>query len=183
MFCRNCGGPLKPEAQFCPHCGAATIEPAASGGGDAAPKPGAVAAAPTTRAVRVPMTAPHSRRTTAMKAALIVLTIAILAVLAYLGLAWRRSSPALAANGCDDEPVAHSVNGAVDDMLTVTNLTASPIEVHWLNFEGAREKHFDVAPQGTRQQRTPKSYPWVITTQSGQCLRMVSVPGAVMIKE
>ena len=174
MFCKLCGGPLKPDAQFCPHCGAARIEPAVRAGGDG-PSRNTAAAASTKPGRR--MNAPRTR---AIAVGLLGLVVAVVSTAVVLS---RRTAQSGTGPGCRDESVARSVNGPVDDMLTVTNLTTAPVDVHWINFAGGREKHFEVAPQGTRRQRTPARYPWVITNAEGKCLQLVSVPATVVIKE
>jgi len=180
MFCKQCGGPVKPEAQFCPHCGAAAADARAA----AAAKP---AGPPSVRS----MTTADGKRAGGVRpkdlairvaAVLVVLMVGTATTYRFLGSRRPAAASAAETDSCLNEPAARSTNSAVDAMLSVTNLSPAPVVVHWINFSGTRERHFEVGPQGSRNQRTPRSYPWVVTTPSGECLQLVSTPGPVVIK-
>lgn len=173
--CTSCGGVLKPDAQFCPHCGAAVLTPAA-----VTHAPGAPLGDSWRSGGRVRGSGPIFL---VAGAVLLVALAAIGGTIAYQVLAWRSTPSGPAGSGCDAESDVRSTNGPVDDLLVVTNESAAPVEVHWIDFEGRREKHFDLAPGGTRRQRTPRTYPWVITTPGGECLRVVTIPGTVVLGE
>lgn len=180
MFCNHCGGAVKPDAQFCPHCGAAFGEARHSPATQAAAAkdpPAAVTAAKNTRP-RV-----NLRRGTAARLGAVLLIIAIGTAITYQFLgATQPTSSAAGSDECQNESSLRSTNGPVDAMLTVTNLSSAPVVVHWINYSGTRERHFEVAPQGSRHQRTPRTYPWIVTTPSGECLQLLSTPGVAVVR-
>lgn len=175
MFCKQCGGPVKPEAQFCPHCGAT-----ANAGPKAVATP--VGRAGTTTAGKATAGLRPKDLAIRVAAVLVVLAAGTVATYQFLGSRAPVAASAAETDSCLNEPTARSTNSAVDAMLSVTNLSAAPVVVHWINFSGTRERHFEVAPQGSRNQRTPRTYPWIVTTPSGECLQLVSTPGPVVIK-
>lgn len=175
MFCKQCGGPIKAEAQFCPHCG---IAAGVVTGPAKAPvrRAGAIADGKDGRRVD---TKQFSIRIAGF---LLVLAVGTAATYQFLGARQRPAPGTGSADSCLSEPDVRSTNGAVDAMLSVTNQSATPVVVHWINFSGTRERHFEVASQGSRNQRSPRTYPWVVTTPSGDCLQLVATPGPVVIK-
>jgi hypothetical protein len=83
---------------------------------------------------------------------------------------------------CDNESQLRSATGGTEAMLQVANKTAAPVVVHWINFEGARERWFEVKPGGTRNQRTPPGYRWVVAKPDGACLAVIAGEGSVVVE-
>jgi hypothetical protein len=83
---------------------------------------------------------------------------------------------------CDTESQLRSVPGGTETMLQVANRTTAPVVVHWINLQGARERWFEVRQGGTRNQRTPPGYRWVVARADGTCLAVIAGQGSVVVE-
>ena len=200
MFCRQCGSPIGSDSRFCPGCGsprgsgapATEVDQPTVAWADAhlrvesqtAMHPTVIATPrPAVRSSAPPAAGP-ARRVGRFGSRVVWLLLAILSVAAlYVVWArvWRSSNPSAPAS-CESEQALRSSPGQADTVLAFTNATPESVVVYWLNFNGVRERWFEVRPQASRNQRTPSSYRWVVTRLDGTCLQVVTGPGPVVVK-
>lgn len=208
MDCSHCGTPLTTSSRFCPGCGlridGATPPPIAAEPPTvpAPPPPEPVSFTPPPPVPLPPPPVPGSitRPGLGGSGAKLAGWVAALVVVAALGVVGARrfvGSPAAATSpvpepapaaantpeaSCETESQLKSAPGSGEGMLQVTNKTTAPVVVHWLNLSGARERWFEVRPGGSRNQRTPPTYRWIVARPDGTCLAVVSGQGSVVVE-
>jgi hypothetical protein len=115
-----------------------------------------------------------------------VTALALTGVLAVAAARRWSSSEASAAQDveatCDSESQLRSATGGTETLLQVANKTTAPVVVHWINFQGARERWFEVRPGASRSQRTPPGYRWVVARPDGACLAVIAGEGSVVVE-
>jgi hypothetical protein len=122
----------------------------------------------------------------AVRLAVWVTALTLTGVLAVAA-ARRWTSPAESSEApveatCDSESQLKSATGGTETMLQVANKTAEPVVVHWINFQGTRERWFEVRPGASRSQRTPPGYRWVVARPDGACLAVIAGEGSVVVE-
>ncbi|MBS1806563.1 MAG: hypothetical protein JST84_00045 [Acidobacteria bacterium] len=52
----------------------------------------------------------------------------------------------------------------------------------WLDYEGKRQKYYELAPNTQYIRQTYSTHPWVVTTRQGRCIRTLFGPGEFVIR-
>src|SRR5687768_6019183 len=83
---------------------------------------------------------------------------------------------------CSQERNSRSPKTVQATSFSLNNQTKDPLIVYWLDFEGKRQRWFDLAPGKTAKQDTYVGHLWLVTKLNGQCLRIfAAAPGELVI--
>jgi hypothetical protein len=83
------------------------------------------------------------------------------------------TGPNLQSMDCSQEGMLRSLFG--NDRISVhfSNLTAQPLDVYWLNYNGERVRYRILAPGEDYTQQTYVTHPWVLAyDDGGQCVAL-----------
>jgi len=80
--------------------------------------------------------------------------------------------PVVRAEPCSEEGTLLSLDptGVPMTDITFVNLRTAPIDVYWLDYEGARKLYSSVAPGASAVEHTWPVHPWLAADTSGACL-------------
>lgn len=106
-----------------------------------------------------------------------IITILAVFVLAFSG----QEIPAQTDSSCSKESSSRSSESVQAANFSLVNRTKEPLIVYQLDFEGKRQRWFDLAPGKTAKQDTYVDHLWVVTKPNGQCLRIFTAPGEFVI--
>lgn len=76
----------------------------------------------------------------------------------------------ISSSGCVGEANLRSQSGTSPSTILFVNEKTVPVKVYWLNYSGAREYFFDLAPNESLTQPTFITHPWVVTDSNDVCL-------------
>jgi hypothetical protein len=88
---------------------------------------------------------------------------------------------AQADSSCSREGSSRSAKTTQAAKVTLTNQTKETLTVYWLDFEGKRQKWFDLSAGQAFEQPTLVGHLWLVTKPNGQCLSIFSAPGSFVI--
>lgn len=63
-----------------------------------------------------------------------------------------------------------SIEAKVPTEIEVTNDLATPVEIHWLDYEGSKQSRGTVRSGQVFKQRTFVGHPWLVTGEDGNCI-------------
>ena len=84
-------------------------------------------------------------------------------------------------SSCSTERSSRSARTTQAVNATFTNQTKEPLTVYWLDFDGKRQKWFDLAAGQTLRQPTYDGHLWLVAKPNGQCVAIFSAPGNFVI--
>ncbi|MGH9941725.1 MAG: tetratricopeptide repeat protein [Pyrinomonadaceae bacterium] len=84
-------------------------------------------------------------------------------------------------SSCNREGSSRSAQTTQAAKLTLTNQTNETLTVYWLDFEGKRQKWFDLSAGQAFEQSTFVGHLWLVAKPNGQCLAIYSAPGNFVI--
>lgn len=76
------------------------------------------------------------------------------------------------AAACARESSSRSHDAIGKTSFTISNKTTNNIIGFWLDYQGNRQRYFEVGPGQSLEQGTYTMHPWLITDSSGKCLRL-----------
>jgi len=80
-------------------------------------------------------------------------------------------------SSCSREGSSRSAQTTQAAKLTLINQTQETLTGYWLDFEGKRQKWFDLATGQALELSTFVGHLWLVTKANGQCLAIYSAPG------
>jgi hypothetical protein len=90
-----------------------------------------------------------------------------------------RASPGLAqALDCSVESSLKAVAGQPPVQLSLSNTSAAPRHLYWIDAQGQRKSYGVIAPGGSRQQPTSIGNHWVVTDAANNCLAIFTASAA-----
>lgn len=95
----------------------------------------------------------------------------------------EESQKNLTDSSCSKERSSRSTESVKATNFSLVNQTKDTLIVYWLDFEGNRQKWFEVSSGATAKQDTFMTHSWVVTKPNGQCLRIFTAPGEFVIDE
>jgi len=105
-------------------------------------------------------------------------------VLAYLIFGFSASLiQAQPDSSCSQERSSRSAKTTQAVNATFTNRTKELLTVYWLDFEGKRQKWFDLVAGQSLEQTTYAGHLWLVAKREGQCVEIFSAPGNFVIGE
>ncbi|MEW6270069.1 MAG: hypothetical protein AB1689_12325 [Thermodesulfobacteriota bacterium] len=129
----------------------------------------------------------YRARTTTIRATILRTTVHLLATIPLL------SAPAGAADtiffsadgtdpSCGREGALVSTPPGDPTEYTIRNETSSMLVVYWLDYEGDRQRWFDVPPAATATQGTFTTHPWLVADATGRCLGTFAAPAEIVVQ-
>ena len=85
-------------------------------------------------------------------------------------------------SSCTRERSSRSAASTQAVNATFTNQTGEFHTVYWLDFEGRRQKWFDLAVGQTIRQSTFAGHVWLVAKLDGQCVAIYSAPGNFVVR-
>jgi hypothetical protein len=83
---------------------------------------------------------------------------------------------------CGNEASIRSSQVVRETSYTLANRTNQTLTVFWLDYDGNRQRWFDVRPQEKVRQNTYTTHPWLVADSDGRCLRIFYAPAEVTIE-
>jgi uncharacterized caspase-like protein len=83
---------------------------------------------------------------------------------------------------CNDESSTRSIEGLHTTSFTLRNQTRATLTVYWLDYQGKRQKWFELPPERMVKQDTYLTHAWLVTDPGGKCLRIFIAPGDFVIR-
>ena len=93
--------------------------------------------------------------------------------------------PQLAPIACSQERRLKAQGVEVGTSIEFVNQRSAGVVVYWLDFEGARQKYYDLPAGQTYEQGTYVTHPWLIADANGTCLEIYVAsagPAAATVK-
>ena len=78
--------------------------------------------------------------------------------------------PQLAPISCSQERRVKAQGLDVAATIEFVNQRSASVLVYWLDYDGARQKYYDLPAGQTYEQGTYVTHPWLITDANGTCL-------------
>src|SRR5688500_10592545 len=85
-------------------------------------------------------------------------------------------------SSCSKERSARSAATTQAVNATFTNQTGEFHTVYWIDFDGRRQKWFDLAVRQTMRQSTFAGHIWLVAKLDGQCVAIFSAPGNFVLR-
>ena len=84
---------------------------------------------------------------------------------------------------CSRERISVSARTTQSTSISLSNQTKASLIVYWLDFQGMRQRWFDLTPGRTVRQDTYMGHQWLVAKPNGQCLGIFAAPGQFVIGE
>jgi hypothetical protein len=79
---------------------------------------------------------------------------------------------------CAQEGAVRSGDGGTDTTITFVNSTPDPVDIYWLDHDGARELyHEELAAGGSQEQDTVVGHYWLAADPQGACVGIYEAQG------
>ncbi|HEV2828354.1 MAG TPA: tetratricopeptide repeat protein [Pyrinomonadaceae bacterium] len=105
-------------------------------------------------------------------------------VVAFIALVFGgKETLAQTDSSCGQERYSGSAKTTQATSISLINQTNASLIVYWLNFEGRRQRWFDLAPGKAVKQDTYVGHLWLVSKPNGQCVGIFAAPGQFVIGE